>query len=222
MSTTPLPNDAKVIGVGLNKTGTKTLRQYLERWGFNHRSYDLDSFNRYRAGDIEYLLGEMSRFDSFEDWPWPLLYSEADERFPGSKFVLTVRSSGDAWFRSLCKMAVRMGPLQDFEEHIYGYAMPQGHKQEHLDFYADHNEAVTRHFADRPEQLLTICWEDGDGPEKLAEFLQLDAVPGPPAHVNRGVDVYGGDNLAVAQANRIAFQSYWRTRRAISRALGRS
>lgn len=213
---------AKIIGVGLNKTGTKTLRRYLERWGFDHRSFDLDSFNRYRAGEIEHVLQEMERHDSFEDWPWPLLFREADERFPGSKFILTVRESPDAWYRSLCKMAVRMGPMSDFEEHIYGYAMPHGHKEEHVEFYDAHNTAVAEHFSGRPEQLLTICWERGDGPAELATFLGMDLEPGTSAHVNQSADVYGGDSLVLAQVNRIAFQTYWRSRRAISRLLGRS
>lgn len=212
----------KVFGVGLNKTGTKTLRHYLLEWGYDHRTYDLDAFNRYRRGDLASLLEDMEAHDSFEDWPWPLLYREADERFPGSKFVLTVRESPDAWYRSLCKMAVRMGPLEDFEKHIYGYSMPQGHRREHLEFYERHNQAVLGHFEGRSDQLLLLCWETGQGVGELADFLAVDASVDAAPRINRSMKVYGGDNLVIAQVNRVAFQTYWKGRRALSRLLGRS
>ena len=122
----------KVIGVGLNKTGTKTLAYYLKQWGLRHRTYDLPSFHLYRDGEIAKLLDQMADWDSFEDWPWPLIYREIDERYPDARFVLTVRESPAIWYRSLCRMAVRLGPLDDFEQHIYGHAMPQGHRDEHF------------------------------------------------------------------------------------------
>ena len=49
MSADP-PDVVKVIGVGLNKTGTKTLRHFLLRWGYRHQTYDLEAFHLYRAG----------------------------------------------------------------------------------------------------------------------------------------------------------------------------
>jgi hypothetical protein len=50
----------KVVGVGLNKTGTQTLARYLQDWGMRHRSYDLQAFQRYRRGEIAALLDEMA------------------------------------------------------------------------------------------------------------------------------------------------------------------
>lgn len=114
----------KIIGIGLNKTGTKTLGHYLKLWRFRQKTFDLDAFNLYRAGRIKELLEIMQQYDSFEDWPRPLMYREIDSNFPDARFVLTVCRSPEVWYRSLCKMAVRMGPLQKFEQHIYGYAMP--------------------------------------------------------------------------------------------------
>ena len=158
----------KVIGVGLNKTGTKTLKHILEGWGLRHQSYDLDAFNLYREGKLEHLLEWMEDYDSFEDWPWPLMYREIDARFSDAIFVLTTRSSPDHWYKSLCKMAIRMGPLSDFEEHIYGYRMPHGHRQEHVEFYNRHNREVVEYFRDRPGKLIQICWETGGDASELA------------------------------------------------------
>ena len=203
----------KIIGIGLNKTGTKTLRCYLRQWGFQHRTFDLDAFNLYRAGRIEELIELMKQYDSFEDWPWSLMFREIDAHFPEARFVLTLRRSPEIWYRSLCKMAVRMGPLDKFEEHIYGYAMPQGHKSEHLQYYQAHNQAVEEHFRERPSKLLAICWETGDQPQKLADFLDLNVAETAPQHINKSQTVYSGDNLYIAHANRILFQSWWRLNR---------
>ena len=200
----------KVIGVGLNKTGTKTLRAHLMDWGFRHRSYELDAFKQFRRGQIEELLDSMDQHDSFEDWPWPLMYQEIDRRFPDARFVLTTRKTADHWYRSLCKMAVRMGPLNDFEIHIYGHAMPHGKRSHHIDFYEQHNQQVRDYFRDRPGKLLQVCWEDGGTPQQLAEFLNLENVNIEPQHRNPGLPVYSGDNLAMAHLSRIAFQSKWK------------
>ncbi len=200
----------KVIGVGLNKTGTKTLRYHLLQWGFRHRSYELPAFQKFRSGQIEELLQSMQGFDSFEDWPWPLMYREIDQRFPDARFILTTRRSPQAWYRSLCQMAVRMGPLNDFEKHIYGYSMPQGRKSQHLQFYERHNQQVRDYFADRPDKLMELCWEQGDTASQVADFLNLHNVDTTPQHVNSGMPVYGGENLYWAHLHRIAFQTKWR------------
>ena len=215
----------KVIGAGLNKTGTKTLRYHLMQWGFRHRSYELEAFRMYQAGRIDELLNSMEDYDSFEDWPWPLMFREIDERFADARFVLTTRRSPEVWYRSLCKMAVRMGPLNDFEKHIYGHAMPHGKKRHHTAFYERHNQQVRDHFGDRPDKLLQLSWDDGDTAEKLADFLGLTDVDTKPHHENKSLPVYGGDNLALAHVNRIVFQSRWRiagVSRKIKRKLRRS
>lgn len=226
---------APVFGIGLNKTGTKTLGHYLGRWGFRNRTYDSNvtthspSFDLYAAGRTQELLDLLEDYDSAEDWPWPLLYSELDERFPGARFVLTVRRDPDVWYRSLCNMAVRIGPFPLYERSVYGSSMPQGRKRQHVQRYLDHNAAVRAHFADRPQQLLTLCWDTGDGAEELAAFLGLGDVDTSPVHVNPSPrNVYDGDRLWLAQLHRLRHQQLsgpgtpWRrVRAALARRLGR-
>ncbi|MEM9381172.1 MAG: sulfotransferase [Planctomycetota bacterium] len=207
------PRRAKVVGIGLNKTGTKTLGAYLSRWGYRNRSYDSDttsespSFRLFTGGRTDELLDEMERYDSFEDWPWPLLYREIDARYPDARFVLTERSSADVWFRSLCNMAVRLGPMPLFERHVYGSALPQGHRARHVGIYEAHGAAVREHFADRPEKLLCISWDRGEGPEELAEFLGLDGVDTAPLHVNPSPrNVYDGNSVVLARLARARYR----------------
>lgn len=213
--------ELKVVGVGLNKTGTKTLAHYLKQWGFRHKTFDIDAFHCYQEGKVQELMATVESHDSFEDWPWPLLYREIDAEFPNARFVLTTRLSPDVWYRSLCNMAVRIGPLEQFERHIYGYGMPQGHREEHLQFYEAHNRAVDEHFRDRPGKLLKICWESGDTADKLSAFLGLNVDTIAPKHYNRSSRfVYSGDNLFLAHINRVFYQAasppYQRVRRLVS------
>ena len=174
----------KVVGIGLNKTGTTTLGACLRHWGLNHISCDREAFDLWRAGKTDELLRWVERFDSFEDWPWPLIYREIDRAFPGTRFILTRRKDPDVWFRSLSKHAVRTGPTE-YRRHIYGFEMPQRHEEEHLRFYRDHLAAVREYFRDRPGDLLEVCWEEGDGWRELAVFLGFEAPAIPFPHENR-------------------------------------
>ena len=205
----------KVFGIGLNKTGTKTLGRYLTRLGYRNRSWDSPtaytspSFDLWKAGRIEDLLAIMEEYDSGEDWPWPLLYRELDERFPDARFVLTVRESSETWFRSLCNMAVRIGPLPLYEKHVYGDAMPQGRKEQHIQVYEAHNRAVREYFRDRPGKLLELCWEKGDTGEDLARFLGLEHVELEETRVNTSPSsVYSGNNRLLAIFHRVLYQRF--------------
>lgn len=214
-ASSPLLDSVKVIGIGLNKTGTKTMAHHLRTWGLNHRTYDSDSttespsFRLYQSGDIDSLMEIVAEHDSCEDWPWPLLFREIDARFPDAKFVLTTRSSPDVWYRSLCNMAVRIGPLPLYEKAVYGSSMPQGRRDDHIRIYEDHNRAVREHFADRPGKLLELSWGEGDEAEKLAAFLGLTGVDTAPLHVNRSpTKVYSGDSLGRAHLHRVIYQKF--------------
>ena len=207
----------RIVGVGLNKTGTKTLAHYLKGLGMRHRSFEYDAFQLYRQGRTTELLDSMEGFDSFEDWPWPLIWRQIEERYPDTRFILTVRKDADTWYRSLCHMAVRMGPLKDYEQHIYGYAMPQGRRREHIDYYERHNQEVMEHFAGQSDRFVRICWEEPGALAALSEFLGTDLGEAP-VHTNKSSRrVYRGDNLWIAHAVRLAYRPYWYGRQALAR-----
>lgn len=174
----------KIVGIGLNRTGTTTLGQCMRHWGLRHVSCSREAFDLWREGDTENLLQLIDAHDSFDDWPWPLVYKEIDARYPGTKFILTRRKDPQTWFDSLCKHAVRTGPT-DFRRYIYGYDMPQDHAAEHIRYYEAHLEDVRTYFKDRPTDLLEVCWEDGDGWAELAAFLGFEAPNAALPHVNR-------------------------------------
>ena len=178
----------KVFGVGLNKTGTKSLAGCFQHWGLKRVSLNDAAFRLWCENDLEGLFEIADIFDAFEDWPWPLLYRQFDARFPGSKFILTVRKDPQTWFRSLAQHALRTGPTE-YRKRIYGTFMPQTAMDRHIAFYENHNAAVRAYFAGRPGDFIELCWENGDGWPALSRFLGF---PEP--------------NLAFPHANRAAYE----------------
>jgi hypothetical protein len=174
----------KIFGIGLNKTGTKTLGECLRQFGCRHTTFDLMDLRNFKRGNLALLLEKMNHFDSGEDWPWPLMVETLDEAFPEAKFILTIRKTPEIWFTSLCKHAEKTGPTEG-RVLVYGYAMPHLYRQQHLDFYNRHNQTVMKYFQERPDKLLVVCWEKGDGWAELCGFLGRPQPAMPFPHVNK-------------------------------------
>lgn len=210
----------KVVGIGLGRTGTTTLGACLKQLGYNHVSYDFDTFSRLIDGEMDSVMAVVDRFESFDDWPWPLLYRDIDRRYPDAKFILTVRRDAQVWYRSMCALSVTLGDARWFSEYVFGHEMPQGYRAQYVDYYERHNAEVRAYFADRPSKLLEICWEEGDGWEQLAPFLGADVPASPLPHANKTTAlVYYGDSVRLALVyrwlNRTVFRSLSKARRAV-------
>jgi len=165
----------KVFGIGLNKTGTTSLGKALEILGFEkHQSCNLDLTKEWAANNLKAILSIAEKNNNFEDWPWPLVYKEIYKEFKDAKFILTKRSSADKWYESLCKHSLETGPTE-FRKLIYGHYMPHDFKEEHVNFYNQHNKEVISFFnQNAPEKLLVISFEEGKNWEKLCSFLKKD------------------------------------------------
>jgi hypothetical protein len=122
------------------------------------------------------------RFDAFQDNPWPILYRELDDRYPGSKFVLSVRSS-ESWITSQIRhFGTAETPMRQW---IYGAGSPKGNEEIYIRRYKAHNAAVLAYFEQRPNDLLVMDITAGDGWATLCAFLgrRVPAIPFP--HANR-------------------------------------
>lgn len=103
--------DLRVIGAGLPRTGTTSLKAAIERLTGEPCYHMTEFFPRAEAhGRLiwEALSGEADRLDevldgfgSAVDWPISVFWRELSERCPSALVVLSVRESADAWWTSV-------------------------------------------------------------------------------------------------------------------------
>jgi hypothetical protein len=159
----------KVFGIGFHKTATTSLAGALGLLG-----YKVTGPNAVTKSNVEERALRMAgrlvkRYDAFQDNPWPLLYRQLDRRYPGSKFILTVRPT-DRWIRSVVDHFG--GTTTPMREWIYGgVGDPAGHEEHYIARYERHNAEVRTYFAGRSHDLLEMDITAGDGWEKLCPFL---------------------------------------------------
>jgi hypothetical protein len=190
----------KVFGIGLSKTGTKTLGSCLMQLGFNHLSGRLDLLRKYREGRLFEVFDVMDRFDSFEDDPYPYMFRELFVRYGDqAKFIFTRRLDADTWLKSLKRHCLVTKRSAFWHLLGFGSDFPHGLERRHLDFYEAHDLEVRQFFRrhNAEDRLLDVCWERGDGWEKLCRFLDRPVSAAPVPHENAGVG-YAIDKAVVA------------------------
>ena len=183
--TTP-PRQGKIFCIGLNKTGTTTLGVCLQQLGFRHTSFSLPLLEDVALAEHDRLFALVEAHDSFDDWPYPLVFELLDQRFPGSRFILSRRASAERWLESLSAHALRTDPLLGTRTRslTYGHPYPQLAPAAHLAHYHSHLERVRHHFRERPTDLLEVCWELGSGWEEICSFLGCAVPTIPFPHAN--------------------------------------
>jgi len=178
----------KIFGIGLNKTGTTTLGKSLQLLGYSHSSYNLRYLKQVSRGLYRDLFRHVALFDSFEDWPYPLAYEQLDRQFPGSKFILTRRSSAKVWLTSLESHSMRTDPRIGCDTRIlaYGWSYPQLNPAAHISRYESHLIRVRTYFQNRPNDFLEVCWEEDSSWDTLCAFLDKPQPTLPFPHENMG------------------------------------
>lgn len=179
----------KIFGVGWAKTGTKTLGKCFKILGFNHQSTNLDLVIDIKKDDLSRIIKLAANRETFEDWPWPVLFKEMDNAFPFSRFILTMRDP-ENWIRSYRNMLLHEKKprerLNEIRQILYQLPFPNVSDDQLIERYNKHNEEVLSYFKDRSKDLLVIDWEKGDGWSKLCNFLNLNIPNQPFPHENRG------------------------------------
>lgn len=167
------PEKPRVICIGWHKTGTSTLGAALLQLGYSVLGCRLDAYYPLAEGDYQGALELTDPFDAVQDVPWAALYRELDDRFPASKFILTVRNER-SWMASAKRhFGASKIPLHAW---LYGQACLEGNETIYLERYLRHNEEVRAYFADRPDDFLEMDLSRGDGWQELCSFLG-DPVP---------------------------------------------
>lgn len=175
--------DQKVICIGMHKTGTSTLGYALDKLSYSVVGARLDMTQHLLKNNIDVVLEEASKYDALQDVPWAVLYDKLDQKYPGSKFILTERNE-DQWIKSVIN---HFGKLDiDLHRWIYGEGTALGNELIYLDKYRRHNKEVKEYFKNRPNDLLIFSLND-NGWNELCEFLNCKVPPVEFPHANKGI-----------------------------------
>lgn len=185
----------KVIGAGLGRTGTMSLKLALEQLGFGPCYHMVEVFKNPQAPRwwVEAAEGRPDWERIFEgyaatvDWPNATFYAELADHYPDAKVILTERDP-EAWFRSTQQTIFAEGsspPVADFGEmnekvirRLFGGRM---HDHDHvIDVYQRHNAEVRRRI---PAERLLV-YQVAQGWEPLCAFLGVDIPETPMPKVN--------------------------------------
>jgi len=182
-------SQSKIFGIGLSKTGTTSLARALEILGYKTRDYL--GVTKYSPGNLTSIdLDEINANDAFTDTPIPSFYRELDKKYPGSKFILTVREM-DGWLKSCKKQFTqKLADKQDEASinlfmDLYGcFVFDQ---EKFIAGYERFVNGVLQYFKDRPDDLLVFDVTGSDGWDKLCSFLGTPApdLPFPMANVTQ-------------------------------------
>lgn len=173
----------KVFGLGLSRTGTRSLTSALQVLGFDCSHYPIDEDTYVELSNAQYDLTLLRYHDGLTDITVAPFFEQFDKQYPGSKFILTVRDK-EGWLGSCsrhwynrpafkeCKdpdeeIHIRM--RQFLRAAVYGcYNFDPARFSAVYDAYV---VRVLEYFKDRPEDLLVIDICSGDGWDELAPFL---------------------------------------------------
>lgn len=184
--------ETKVFGLGLNKTGTSSLKRAWESLGIAPIPTQLDVARAglvnavLLEGDYERALAWAEDYRGMEDRPWNIgdMYRRLHERFDDSLFILTVRDEA-SWWRSVHHWITVVKPdAQD--RYMLHFEVDEISQEAFIDAYRRYNAEVTQYFeVNDPERFLVLDIGSGEEWEKLCQFFgkPTPAVPFP--HRNR-------------------------------------
>jgi hypothetical protein len=196
----------EVIGAGLGRTGTHSLKLALDELGFgpcHHMSEVMTNptqRDRWRAKARGEAIDWEALYEGYRsavDWPTAHYWRELSEVYPDAKLILTVRDP-DQWHRSVTKTIAEtmvggdpdsFGVRVIFNEVFGGRIMDRDHA---VAVYEAHNAAVKA--AIPPERLLVYEVAQGWGP--LCSHLGVP-VPEAPFPLSNTTDEFRARMAAV-------------------------
>ena len=174
----------RIFGIGLHKTGTTSLHAALRMLGFESDHWK----NAHWAKAIweEMLAGKSKTVEqsyALSDLPIAILYKKLDKAYPGSKFILTMRSEG-SWLRSIedhwdinCNPFRAQWATDPFSHKVHKlvYGQQGFDAVLFLARFRKHNEDVRAYFKGREDDLLVMNMSNGAGWHQLCPFLGVES-----------------------------------------------
>jgi hypothetical protein len=171
----------KVVGAGLGRTGSHSLKIALETLLGGTCYHMVEVFSRPEHVPLWHgaILGRppdwapmMEGFTAAVDWPAAAVWKELHDAFLESVVLLSVRSSGEAWWNSFSETILPVMQRGPTPEMAAWFAMSvdmltrltpdYADREACIAAYEDHNDSVRRTV--RPGRLIEWTPSDGWGP----------------------------------------------------------
>jgi hypothetical protein len=172
---------SKIFGIGLSRTGTKSLTLALNMLGFKVAHYPDDEITLKELMAGKYNFSLLKDFDGITDITVAPYYAQLDKLFPDSKFILTIRDK-ESWLRSVeahfGKPVFEGTPSNENTMRlrrllrVATYGSYSFNEERFSYIYDLHYKNVNEYFKWRPESLLIINIFEGEGWDKLCPFLK--------------------------------------------------
>jgi len=204
----------KVIGAGLGRTGTLSLKLALEHIGFGpcyHMMELMGRANEHLPKWIEVVRGNPdwdAVFDGFVatvDYPSCNYWRELADHYPDAKVILSTRDA-EGWFNSVSRTIfspgsianMRQGPFAEFMEGAVLRGI--GDRVQDRDFMENHfREWEASVIAGLPSDRLLVH-RPGDGWEPLCSFLDVPIPDVAYPKVNSSEDMLGKSSNVAEEA----------------------
>jgi hypothetical protein len=188
----------KIFCIGLNKTGTTSWAQAMTDLGYlvgNERAAEifLDDW-------VEKKYSRIYRFcrsaQAFQDVPFSLpgMYLKLHQKFPDSRFILTVRDSAQQWYQSVVRFHAKAWSAPghcpptpgDLENAVYVYRgwpavfcrqvfqtpiEDPYNRDMLLKFYRNYTDSICEYFSTYPDAFLQINVAAPGALKKMCGFL---------------------------------------------------
>lgn len=177
-----------IFGIGLGRTGTRSLTEALRLMGLNAIHWDnvgAHVLDRWYESD----LALPNDLDAFIEGPFVRWWRAADHLYPGSRFILTTRDKG-AWLDSVERWIRRWNPPvgdEWFNRRLFYWGTTRFHRELFSAAWDEHHDAVGRYFQGR-DDLLAIdiaATPAADLWESLSRFIGRPIPDAPFPHLNR-------------------------------------
>ena len=195
--------DLKIVGAGLGRTGTTSLKAALEQLtgGRCYHMFEVfenpESVPRWHAaarGEQTDWADLLDGYDTAVDWPVAAFWPELSAANPDAHVLLSSRATPESWWASMEKTII---PIMTMDLPPDAEGMPE-HRAMVTELlerrftpdwrepaaamaaYERHNERVRKEVA--PERL--IDWTPGDGWEPICNAMSLPVPAEPFPHVN--------------------------------------
>jgi hypothetical protein len=199
------PMTLRVVGAGIGRTGTHSLKLALERLlgapcyhmieVFNHPEH-LAVWHAAAKGDLPDWEALFDGYDATVDWPSGAFWRELTAEYPDAVILLSVRENAEAWWRSADRTifeVMRRGPdagFAGFNEMVtdlmrYRFSERFSERDSAIAAYEAHNQAVR----DTVAADRLVEWQPRDGWEPLCTALAVPVPDEPFPKVNTTDDV---------------------------------